>query len=1169
VNGIETWVAEKGGQNLAAVAHNAASPAQVVDLSDSHGVPHSSSATFGVNMSVFLAIDPDDWIASNDLAFAIRDRFPVSRGHSLVVPRRVVTEWWEATTAEKAGILDLIDVVKRRLDAEHSPDGYNVGFNDGTAAGQTIDHLHVHVIPRYDGDVDDPRGGIRHVIPERGNYLAAGAAPSTTPPLLVTPLNGRLKLELLRCLIRPDLDRIDLVVSFVKRSGTNLIARHIDEALERGATVRLLTTDYLQITDTSALGFFLDRAGDHGTGHLDARVFSDPTTSFHPKAYIFSSSTSREGVAFVGSSNLTHSGITTGVEWNIETRHLTGLLTEFDTLWTDARSIPLTSEWLARYDELRRERAASQPQGVNDDDVAEEHTSEVSPEDIEVAPKPWSVQADALAALVATRIDGHEAGLVVMATGLGKTWLAAFDSTRPEFRRVLFVAHRDEILKQSRDVYRQMRPSGSLTMFTGDERDPDGEVVFASIQSLHRNLSRFGPEHFDYVVIDEFHHAAATTYRRVLAHFRPKFILGLTATPDRADAADLLALCSDNLVYDCGLVEGVGRGLLCPFTYHAIADVADYEHIPWRNGRFDLDELTTELATVSRAEQVVDEWRRLGGRDRRSLGFCCTIAHADFMAEHFRGQGVSAVAVHSGAGSAPRGESLERLAHGDIDVIFTVDLFNEGVDVPSIDLVLMLRPTESPVVFFQQLGRGLRRNAGKERLDAVDLVGNHRSFLLKARLLASLAGRSHITDREAVDFLKRARDNLAGGSPQLPDGCSILIDPEVIDLLVLMARPAREQDRLLELARQWADDHQGRRPTALELALVVGKAFSLKAAGGWFGFLGKYGLLSPDDAMVVEIAADFFLSIEYGNYTKSYKLVTLAVLARSGRLRSGMSVSELSTACRWEILRDPDLRVDLTDATGSFADVTSPTPSEWQHYWRKNPISAITTASRGSSPWFTDNGDFLSLNLEVPEPLAETFDALVLEMAEYRLHRYLTQQQARRVGERRTLSRDGTPVDAAFLVESRDGHPTSVLIESAGGTRGTDGARNVDYVAGFDLLLERLGKAGAQVLDAYLDTTKTQVLALADRRLDPGGDGYPLDLSAVEDLGHLRKTLLRSMAKAGRTADSAGGGNARKRTRLVIAIDASWTSVALADALASGDVTMRASEPDGQARRQP
>ncbi|MBS1838741.1 MAG: HIT family protein, partial [Actinobacteria bacterium] len=165
-------------------------------------------------MSVFLAIDPEEWIASNDLAFAVPDRFPVNPGHSLVVSRRRVVEWWEATIDERHAILELVDVVKRRLDVEHSPDGYNVGFNSGVGAGQTVDHLHVHVIPRYHGDVADPRGGIRNVIPERGNYLLPAPMAPPPPASLVTPLDGRLSIELLRCLHRPDLDRVDLVVSF-------------------------------------------------------------------------------------------------------------------------------------------------------------------------------------------------------------------------------------------------------------------------------------------------------------------------------------------------------------------------------------------------------------------------------------------------------------------------------------------------------------------------------------------------------------------------------------------------------------------------------------------------------------------------------------------------------------------------------------------------------------------------------------------------------------------------------------------------------------------------------------------------------------------------------------------------------------------------------------------
>lgn len=277
---------------------------------------------------------------------------------------------------------------------------------------------------------------------------------------------------------------------------------------------------------------------------------------------------------------------------------------------------------------------------------------------------PTDIQVEALAALRATRAAGHRAGLVVMATGLGKTWLAAFDNARfqeptagrepvpQEATRTLFVAHREEILRQNRDVFRKVRPAADLGLFHGDEKRPDAEVVFASIQTLARRLGEFDPEAFDYIVVDEFHHAAARSYQKLLDHFEPKFLLGLTATPDRMDGADLLALCGDNLVFECGLVEGIDRSALVPFHYWGIKDVADFEPIPWRNGRFDPVALTRAVETLQRAQQTFDEWRAKCGD--RTIGFCVSITHADFIADFFRDRGVAAVAVHSGPSSSDR-----------------------------------------------------------------------------------------------------------------------------------------------------------------------------------------------------------------------------------------------------------------------------------------------------------------------------------------------------------------------------------------------------------------------------------------------------------------------------------------------------------------------------------
>src|SRR6266516_813554 len=539
--------------------------------------------------SPFLAVPASEWLAANRSAFVIADRFPVSPGHALVVPRRVIATWWEATAAERADIRALVDEVKDRLDAELRPDGYNVGFNSGAAAGQTVGHLHVHVIPRYRGDVPDPRGGVRHVIPGKGNYLQ----PPTEPYALVDGQVRLLRDDLLRCLRDPRFDREDLLVSFVMKSGLEQVRGGLVDALDRGATIRVLTTDYLTVTDADALARLLDLAEVRPEA-VATRIFHDPATSFHPKAYLFWSANAGVAATFVGSNNLSASGIAGGIEWAIGADQAAPLLAAFERLWSDPRSRPLTHDLLADY--RRNWRPAT-------------HAAGVVPEPLATPPAARLVQREALTALEQTRLQKFRRGLVVMATGLGKTWLAAFDTARPQFRRVLFVAHREEILRQSLDVFRRAQPEADLGLYYSGEKHPDAGVLFASVQTLAGNLHRFPADLFDYVVVDEFHHAAARSYRRVIDQFQPGFLLGLTATPNRMDGADLLALCSDNLVYECPLTEGIERGDLSPFRYFGIADDVDYAPIPWRGGRFDPAALTEAVETQERAEHALDTWR--------------------------------------------------------------------------------------------------------------------------------------------------------------------------------------------------------------------------------------------------------------------------------------------------------------------------------------------------------------------------------------------------------------------------------------------------------------------------------------------------------------------------------------------------------------------------------
>ncbi len=937
--------------------------------------------------SPFLLVPEADWVAGNGLAFAIRDKFPVAPGHTLVIPRRLVVTWWDAAADERNALFELVDEVKRQLDLSHRPDGYNVGFNAGPAAGQTVDHLHVHVIPRYAGDMEDPRGGVRHVIPSRGNYLTPSTA--DTPGVdLVDSQERRLRLELLRRLRAPEFDRIDFVVSFVMRSGLDLLARALGDALERGATIRILTSDYLRITDADALARLFDLATGGTAGTLTTRIFHDDSTSFHPKAYLFWSSDGDLAVGFVGSNNLSKSGIDGGVEWAMGTEQVAPLRRAFDRLWDDPRARPLTADWLQTYRSHRREPGEVVPIGV-------EIEAPVQP----ATPRP--VQKEALRALEQTRLDGHRAGLVVMATGLGKTWVAAFDSARPQFRRVLFVAHREEILRQSRDAFRQVQPDGDFGLYFGGEKQPDARVVFASIATLANRFEEFPPDAFDYIVVDEFHHAAAPTYRRVIEHFTPAFLLGLTATPDRLDGADLLALCGDNLVFERTLVDGITSGDLCPFTYYGIADVTDFAPIPWRNGRFEPDALAEAVETKARARQTYDEWAQRRGS--RTLAFCASTTHADVMTRFFAERGVRAAAVHSGPSTAPRGAAIEQLRAGELDIIFTVDVFNEGLDVPAIDTVLLLRPTASPVVFLQQLGRGLRNDGSGKQLTVVDLIGNHHSFLARPRALLELGGRSVST--------KELLDRMRSGDFDLPAGCSVHYDVEVVDLLRQLVRLGRT-DLVADFCRRYHEEH-GRRPTAIQAYRAgVNPEQPRRTHGGWFRFLAGLDLLDDAERRVVERSGDTLLAIEAEPISKSYKLVTFQALLRDGLLRRGGDVTSITTTAQRLVAGDPRLLADA--ANKELGDPASASVEQFARFWRKFPLDHLAGQGSGASrenPLFHFDGDRFVPTFHVSVD-GEIFDALVAELVDYRLARYLL-----------TRAATATPTTARIKVSHTGGRP--------------------------------------------------------------------------------------------------------------------------------------------------
>jgi superfamily II DNA or RNA helicase/diadenosine tetraphosphate (Ap4A) HIT family hydrolase len=929
--------------------------------------------------SPFLALPQSIWVAHNALAFAIRDGCPVSPGHTLVIPRREVATWFEATRDEQLAILDLIDEVRRQLDAEFHPQGYNVGFNTGEAAGQTVMHLHVHVIPRYEGDMDDPRGGVRHVIPWKGNYKRTLAPPLATggaaDPFIdhIAPLFAASR-------------EVAIVAAFVQDSGLELLEPPITSAVARGALVQLITGDYLDITQAEALQRMLDWQGAPSEGDEEGRFevrivetanLPGASRSFHPKSWRFEGP--GVGVAWVGSSNVSRSALQQGIEWNLRVDRwrdpaaFVKTREAFSRLWSSAA--PLTSEWVATYSERAR-RAA----------VAPLPAGEAEAEPLTRPPEAHPVQQQALNALALARAEGKRRALVVMATGLGKTLLAALDAAAVggelgRAPRVLFLAHRRELLAQAakalRLVLRERQPTLRIGWYAEGRSELDAEVVVASIQTIGRaeHLDRLAGQRFDYVVVDEAHHAEAVTYRRILARISAGFLLGLTATPDRADEGDIVGLFDDHVAFRADLGVGIQVGRLVPFDYFGLKDTVDYsfENIPWRNRRFDPEALERAVQTEQRMQVFWEAWRARPGT--RSLVFCCSIAHADYVRRWLGARQVRVRLVYSGAGSDDRSMALAELEAGQIDAVCAVDLFNEGVDVPHVDRVVMLRPTESPVLFLQQLGRGLRIAEGKDRLTVIDFVGNHRVFLDRVRTLLSLGGREGAL-RALV---------AAAGELKLPTGCSVAIELEAIALLErLLPRGASEVERVyreLYAAR-------GKRPRIGELFRMNLSPSTLRAAhGAWFDFVSAEQHLTEPEQQVHASAGRWFGELETSPMTKCFKMIVLQALIEEDALRTGLPLDRLAARSHEILLRSPELLRDLKGVR-ELPDPARPDPATWQAYWRRNPVAAWTGTAASPGNWFAIEGERFVPRLPVPNGFEETFEAMTLELVDYRLAQY-------------------------------------------------------------------------------------------------------------------------------------------------------------------------------------
>lgn len=561
-------------------------------------------------------------------------------------------------------------------------------------------------------------------------------------------------------------DRVDVIMAFVKWYGLRLFEDRLKTARERGVPLRLITTTYMGATERAALDRLVRDFGAEVKVQYDAQ-----RTRLHAKAWLFRRNTGFD-TAYVGSSNLSRAAMLDGVEWNVRLSSVSTppllhkFLATFDSYWND----PTFESYDPDADRDKLDDALAEAAGKRINDRV---TLTLS--GLEVRPYPY--QQEMLDQLEVERVvHEHHRNLLIAATGTGKTVVAALDYRRlatgaPGLPSLLFVAHRREILQQSLRTYREVLSDPSFGELYVDGRRPERwEHVFASVQALSAyGITNIPEEAYRVVVIDEFHHAEAKTYRRILDHLKPHELLGLTATPERGDGLDVRSFFGGRTAAELRLWDALKADLLTPFHYFAIADGMDMTRVDWKAGAYDATELSNLFTGNDARARIVLKAVRDKVADltaMRALGFCVSRDHARYMTKVFNDAGIKAATVLGDTASSDRDAAVQNLRAGGVQVVFTVDVFNEGVDVPAINTVLFLRPTESSTVFLQQLGRGLRRAKDKAVLTALDFVGHHRKeFRFDQRFRAMTGSTRAALQRDIEqDF------------PFLPAGTQIVLD---------------------------------------------------------------------------------------------------------------------------------------------------------------------------------------------------------------------------------------------------------------------------------------------------------------------------------------------------------------------------------------------------------
>lgn len=685
-------------------------------------------------------------------------------------------------------------------------------------------------------------------------------------------------------------DQIDIIVSFLMESGVKMLLKELNSALNRGARVRILTGNYLGVTQPSALYLIKHELKDR----VDLRFYNEKERSFHPKSYFFHYKDYSE--IYIGSSNISRSALTSGIEWNYRFSSITDsqnydkFFSTFEDLFEN-HSIVIDDERLREYSKNWHKPAAAKD--------LEEYDEEEK--DLKVVPffEPRGAQIEALCALENTRAEGASKALVLAATGVGKTALAAFDSKK--YDRILFVAHREEILKQAALTFENIRGTKDYGFFNGSIKCTDKPIIFASVSTLgnskYLNEEYFKSDYFQYLIVDEIHHGVTEQYKRVVDYFKPEFMLGLTATPERMDGRSIYELCDYNVPYEIPLKEAINKGMLVPFHYYGIYDdTTDYEGLHLVRGHFDEEELNKRYILNERRYDLIYKYYCKYGSER-ALGFCCSRMHAEDMARAFSERGIPSVAVYSiatGEYSRDRNEAINMLKSGEIRAIFSVDMFNEGVDITSVDMVMFLRPTESPVVFLQQLGRGLRRNKGKEYLNVLDFIGNYE----KAGNVRYYISGAYQREGKKYD---------PANKKDLPDDCIVDFDMRLIDLFSEMDKKlvkVRDQIRN-EYVR--IKEQLGRIPSRMDLfTYMEERVYQLAIEHSkdnpfrrYLEYLDEQGDLGEEEKSLYDgIGREFINMLETTSMTKVYKMPVLMALYNHGNIR--MDVTEEQILSTWK-----------------------------------------------------------------------------------------------------------------------------------------------------------------------------------------------------------------------------------------------------------------------------